>query len=218
MGMNQVSSKPEVLFTALTGPGTFVEGRNYRKLVCSTYSFHPTMYLGYPGLIPKISEEQVKKSIEGLPFIGKAISDVMLFHDSDFVLRCYFGDFWPLMALCSGVYEPFTEGGKFLRQNRHLFFSSDTIKDWLSDLPRLKKNVDIDVVLKLLVAEKIVGGATSISFSSLDTKTIDALVGNPKDVKEKAAAILSSTNMKNIQTRMSDKELNSLLISIRLLL
>ncbi len=218
MKMNQVSTKPEILFTALTGPGALIQRPGYKKIVCSTYSFHPTMYLGYPGLIPKISEEQIKKSVEELPFIGKAIDDVMVFHDSDFILRCYFGDFWPLMALCSSIHESFTEGGKFLRQNRHLFFSSNSVREWLSDLPYFKKSATIDVVLRVLISEKIVGGCTSVLPTSLDMTMVDSLLGNPKALREKAATILASKGIKDIQPRMSDKELNSLLISIRLLL
>lgn len=193
-----------------------------KKIICSVYSFHPTLYLGYPGLIPKIKSDAAKKAVEAIPIIGKSVDDVMLLHDSDFILRCHFGDFWPVMALCSGVYEPFTEGGRFLRQHRHIFFTKDTVQEWVSDIPRLRKQATVDVAIRILTAEKIVGGGTSFILSSLDMDSIDSMVGNPGIIRRRAEKVMDAIDNppagKNLQPRMTDKELNALLISTRLFL
>jgi hypothetical protein len=213
--MNEISTQPEILFTALTGPGTFFSRPGYEKIVCSVYSYHPTLYLGYPGLIPKIDNAAAKKTLTNVPIIGKHISDIRIVHDSDFILRCHFGEFWLVMALCSGVFEAFTEGGKFLRQSRHLFFSQETIQEWMI-VPHLKKNINPEVALKILVAEKIVSGNTSIQVNDLDMKSFDEIIGSPSTARKRADAVIASSGFKALQKRMSEKEINALLIAIRL--
>lgn len=213
--MNEITTQPEILFSSVTGLGAFLPRPGYEKMICSVYSFHPTLYLGYPGLIPKISSEAAKKAINNLP-VGKAISDVQLLHDSDFILRCHFGEFWPIMSLCSAVFESFTEGGRFLRQNRHTFFTQETIQEWIGNIPRLKKQITPAVIMRIVVAEKIVNGHTTLLLSDLDTKPFDNMIGNPTAAKKKAKEILISDNFKKIQKRMLEKELNAFLIALRL--
>lgn len=214
--MNEISTKPEILFSAITGPGVFLPRPGYEKIVCSVYSYHPTIYMGYPGLVPKINNATAKKVIQDIPIVGKAISDVRILHDSDFILRCHFGEFWMIMALCSPIFESFTEGGRFLRQYRHTFFSKETLEEWLTTIPRFKKDVNPEVVMRILVAEKIVSGGNNMLTSDLQKESFDILLGNPQLAKKRAQSILTSTGFKNIQGRMGEKELNEFLIAIRL--
>jgi len=134
MKIPYTTSHPEVLFTAVTGPGIALPEQGLPSYLYVIYSLPPQVHLGFKDCIPSVKITNLDKSfgLKKIPAsLRSTVKKTVVLSDEEFLTQCWIGLPWPIMAMESPIKEIFCESGNFIYKSREKFLNRLTIQEWI---------------------------------------------------------------------------------------
>lgn len=213
---------PEIIFSALTGPGAALPLTGFPSYLYMVYSFPCYMYTGLPECIPKVNTKRLIQALEPKGMVKSVIqaaSQVFLVREDDFVKSLWRGSLWPVVAMHAKVQEVFSEAAAFILDKKAAFISREAVTRWL-DCDIIKGSNEEEAVSTATAwsyAEKACKGQFS---SDLPIPERDKIRRRVEDIefrkteKERLDGLLRETKL-SLPSKIRKEELNDLLISVR---
>lgn len=209
------TQQPEVILSAVCGPGATLRKEGLPLFLYAVYSFPAYMHTGFPDCAPRADSKKIADLVRdktSTKAFKKHITGFFVMRDDEFIRSLWRGGLWPVVSIFSPICEAFSEGGGYILQNRDKFLTRDTVKRWMGSALSEK---DISPSLAWDFAKKVL------------TEPFDTFVEDPKPAinriadpearsEDKKTLHRLYTERKNsIPPRMDKKELNNFLITVR---
>lgn len=217
-----LSQQPEILFSAICGPGATVQSKNLPVYLYVVYTYPTYMYTGFPECVPKANSKSVADQLQGrtIPRTFKDyISGIYLLRDDEFLKSIWRGSMWPVTCLYSPVAEAFTEAGSFLQQQRDKFITKEAVKGWLQTTidPGDEEESAVDASSAWSYAEMMMNKKFSMVVPPQEADVILRRLEDPvfKTQEQKRLDKMFTSTKGTLSPKMSKDDLNEMLIAVR---
>jgi hypothetical protein len=216
-------TEPEIIFSAVCGPGVMTRNDQLPIYMYVVYSISPAAYMGFPECAPHVDPKQIVKKIEN-DIIPNAFRDnienFFIARDDDFLKSLWTGSLWPIVSLFSPVHETFSEGGAYLYSHRNSFLCQETLRRWIANDLNMEKDAVFDGFSAWSYSDMLLSGKP---FSAILGTKEQTLIN--KRIKDKDFRLAEYNRLVQLykaakpkmKQRMPKTELNEMLMTIRAL-